>query len=268
MKSFDEIKHKIDIEFKEMFSSSSALLEISDEIMRKMNEKSLLNTTSPPFKKCSAILFGEAYSRFLSIKILCENGMSRCALVILRSLMNLFFIFHWILCDDPEERNERSKRYLGWSWRMWQNMINEAPDNYDAQFKEEVKNNLSEVENFYKFKRKEKIIDAKHWHEPISIFKMADDAGLKEHYEQGYKALSWIEHLDPTATLPRAKTGVMKFDPDYDPDSDKKYFSQALILNISYFQNICQHMSKVFNLNMEDDFERFSDVIKNFQGLL
>jgi hypothetical protein len=71
-------------------------------------------------------------------------------------------------------------------------MINEAPDNYDAQFKEEVKNNLREVEKFYKIKRKVKgivkIIDAKHWHEPISIFKMADDAGLKEHYEQGYKA--------------------------------------------------------------------------------
>ena len=218
--------------------------------MRKMNEKSLLNTTSPPFKKCSAILFGEAYSRFLSIKILCENGMSRCALVILRSLMNLFFIFHWILCDDPEERNERSKRYLGWSWRIWQSMINEAPDNYDAQFKEEVKNNLNEVETFYKFKRKVKgivkIIDAKHWHEPISIFKMADDAGLKEHYEQGYKALSWIEHLDPTATLPRAKTGVLKFDPDYDPESDKNYFSQALIIKSLLFSKYLSTYVKDF----------------------
>jgi hypothetical protein len=150
MKSVDEIKQKISIEFKEMFSTSRKLLDISHEIMRKMNEKSLLNTASPPFEKCSAILFGEAYSRFLSIKILCENGMSRCALVVLRSLMNLFFIFHWI-CDDLEKRNERSKRYLGWSWRIWQNMIDESPDNYDAKFKEEVKNNLSEVEKFYKF---------------------------------------------------------------------------------------------------------------------
>jgi hypothetical protein len=268
MKPLDEIKHNIEIEFKEMFSSSDVLLEISDEIMRKMNEKNLLNTTSPPYKKCSAILFGEAYSRFLSIKILCESGMSRCALVILRSLMNLFFIFHWILCDDPEERNERSKRYLGWSWKMWQSMINDTPDNYDDHFKEEVKNNLSEVEKFYKFKRKVKgivkIIDAKHWHEPITIFAMADEAGLKEHYEQGYKALSWIEHLDPTVTLPRAKTGVMKFDPDYDPESDKNYFSQALVLNLSYFKNICQQISKIFNLSMEDDIERISGVNKYF----
>jgi hypothetical protein len=51
MKSIDKIKHKINIEFKEIFSSSDALLEISDELMRKMNEKSLLNTTSPPLKK-------------------------------------------------------------------------------------------------------------------------------------------------------------------------------------------------------------------------
>jgi hypothetical protein len=79
------------------------------------------------------------------------------------------------------------------------------------------------------------------------------------------KVIKRIEHLDSTVTLPRTRTGVMKFDPDYDMESDKNYFSQALILNLSYFQNICQHMSKIFNLNMEDDLERFSDVIHNFQ---
>ncbi len=250
-----------------MFSSSMTLLEMADTIMREMNEKSLLDKTSPPFNKCAAILFGEAYGRFLSIIILCKNGMSRCALVILRSLMNLFFIFHWILCDDLEKRDERSKRYLGWSWKIWQDSIDRAPDNYGTEFKVEVKNNLSEVENLYKFKKKGKLVEAKHWHEPISIYEMADNAGLSEHYKQGYKALSWIDHLDPVAVLPRAKTGIIKFDPDYDPDSDKKYFSQPILLNLSYFRNICQSMSEIFNLNLKGDLEKFSDVIKNFENM-
>ncbi|MDP3181905.1 MAG: DUF5677 domain-containing protein [Desulfobaccales bacterium] len=264
MKSIDEIKRKINIDFNEMLSSSNTLLEMADGIMREMNEDSLLQTTSPSFKKCAAILFGEAYGRFLSIRMLCENGMSRCALVILRSLMNLFFIFHWI-CDDPVKRNERSERYLGWSWKLWQDLINEAPDNYDTEFIAEVKNNLSKVEELYKFKRKNKLVKAKHWHEPITIYQMARDAGLSEHYEQGYKALSWIDHLDPIATLPRAKTGILKFDPDYDPDSDKKYFFQGLLLNLSYFRNICQSMTEIFNLSTQDDFDKFSEVIKNFE---
>jgi len=250
-----------------MFFSSITLLEMADEIMRKMNEGSLLNTLSPPSKKCAAILFGEAYGRFLSIKLLCENGMSRCALVILRSLMNLFFIFHWILCDDLKNRDERSKRYLGWSWKLWQDLIDEAPDNYDSEFKKEVANNLHEVGNFYKFKKRGKLVKAKHWHEPIRIYEMANIAGLSEHYEQGYKSLSCIDHLDPTTVLPRAKTGIIKFDPDYDPDSDKKYFYQALLINLSYFRNICQSMSEIFNLNMTDDFKKFSNVIKKFEGM-
>jgi len=177
--------------------------------------------------------------------------------------MNLFFIFHWI-CDDSEKRHERGKRYLGWNWKIWQDLINEAPDNYDAEFIKEVKDNLSEVKNFYQFKKKNKLKKAKHWHEPVTIYQMASDAGLSEHYEQGYKALSWIDHLDPIATLPRAKTGILRFDPDYDPENDKQYFYQALLSNLSYFQNICQSMSEIFNLNMEDDLEKISNVIKNF----
>jgi len=266
MKYIDEIKQKINIDFIEMLSSSNTLLEMADEVMRKMNEDGSLQTTSPPFKRCAAILFGEAYSRFLSIKMLCENGMSRCALVVLRTLMNLFFIFHWI-CDDPVKRNERGERYLGWSWKLWQDLINEDPDNYDADFKEEVKNNLSKVGGLYKYKNKKtkKLVQAKHWHEPIKIYEMAVDTGLLEHYEQGYRALSWIDHLDPTTTLPRAKTGILKFDPDYDPDSDKKYFFEALLGNLSYFWDICESMTRLFNLNMEDDFEKLSEVINNFK---
>jgi hypothetical protein len=96
------------------------------------------------------------------------------------------------------------------------------------------------------------------------VYDMAENTGLKEHYEQGYRALSWIDHLDPTTTLPRVKTGILKFDPDYDPDIDKKYFTEALNLNLSYFRNICQSIAEIFNLTMKDDFEKFSKIIKNF----
>lgn len=265
MKSIDEIKARINNDFNELLSSSRDLLQIANKIMIKMNDEDLLHARSKPFEKCAAILFGEAYGRFLSIKMLCEEGMVRCALIILRSLMNFFFIFHWIICEDVEKRDERSRRYLGWAWKMWQNLINEAADNYDKEFIEELKNNLAEVDHLYKFRKKGKLVEAKHWHEPISIYKMAKNAGLSEHYEQGYKALSWIDHLDPIATLPRAQTGILKFDPDYDPDSDKQYFFQAILLNLSYFRNICQSMTEIFNLPMKNDLVKFADLIKNFE---
>lgn len=117
----------------------------------------------------------------------------------------------------------------------------------------------------YKFKQKRESKKAKHWHEPITIYQIVKDAGLLEHYEQGYRALSWIDHLDPIATLPRTRTGMLKFDPDYDPKSDRKYFSQALLLNLSYFRNICQSLTEIFNLRMKDDLIKFTEVVKNIE---
>jgi hypothetical protein len=79
---------------------------------------------------------------------------------------------------------------LGWSWKLWQDLINEAPENYDPEFIKEVQENLSKVSKLYEFKKKGHLVKARHWHEPIKIYEMAVDTGLSEHYEQRYRALS------------------------------------------------------------------------------
>ena len=255
------LRNTIYNEFNELLASYDDLYFLAEKIMDEMESKNSLRTTSPIYEKVCAILFSEAYSRFPAIKTLCEDGLSHSALIVLRSLLNLFFIFHWI---SHKHTNARAKRYLGWYWKTMMYNIKNDPSNYDKEFKKEVRNNYRSIKHLYIYKRKSKCQlkrkKARFWYDPLTIDKMAKDVGLEEHYKQGYKPLSWVEHLDPTVTLLRAKTGKITFDPGF----DKIFMHQALLMSLSYFRNICESITTIFNLEIKKEIEKLAEPIPRF----
>jgi hypothetical protein len=109
MEKLTELIAKIYNEFKDLLDASGRLYAVAQITMEQMNKKGALRTTSKSYEKAAAILFAEAYSRFFSVKLLCEHGMGRSALIVERSMLNLFIILNWIL---NKQKKARGKRYI------------------------------------------------------------------------------------------------------------------------------------------------------------
>ena len=258
MRTRTELRKQIYEEFKEIFDLTNELLRIAQTIMVEMNKKGGLKEDSQNHEKAVAILFGQAYSRFLAVKLLCEDGMGDASLIVLRSLLNLFIMFYWIL---KKQREARAKRYIGWYWKELKSRIRLAPGSYDIIRKREAQRNYRSLRHLYTYTVKDraagirKRVQAKFWYAPWTIERMAKDVGLENHYENGYRILSWVEHVDPTHALLKVKTGKIVLDPGF----DKKILSESLIMNFSYFREICATINKTFSLGQ-------SDVLRHLAG--
>ncbi len=264
MVSRADLRKQIYEEFKEILDATNKLVRVAQSLMVAVNQKGGLKEQSYNHEKAAAILFSQAYGRFLAVKVLCEDGMGDAALIVLRSLLNLFFIFHWILAKHKESRG---KRYMGWYWRTWKKRIQLEPANYDAARKREVRRNYRMLRHLYTYRVKDrasgkfKRVEAKFWYSPWTIERMAKEIGLEQHYEDGYRILSWAEHIDPNHAFFKIKAGQISSDPLF----DKRILNECLVMNFSYFREICATIDKLFSLGKTQTFTDLADQQKSFK---
>ncbi len=264
MRTRADLREEIYDEFKEIFDSTNEPLRTAQSLMAEMNQKGGLKEESLNHEKAAAILFGQAYSRFLAVKLLCEDAMGDASLIVLRSLLNLFIMFHWIL---EKQKEARAKRYIGWYWRELMSRIRLAPASYDALRKKEVRKNYRTLRHLYTYTVKDrasgkrKRMQAKFWYAPWTIERMAKDVGLDNHYEDGYRILSWVEHIDPTHALLKIKSGKIMFDPAF----DKKILNESLVMSFSYFREICATIDELFSLGKGEVLRDLGERQKSFK---
>jgi hypothetical protein len=147
-------------------------------------------------------------------------------------------------------------------------IIKKEPSSYSKDFRKEVLENYKSICHLYQFQVKNNktgkisIKKSRHWHEPKTIEHMANEIGLKKHYDSGYRPLSWIEHANPTDTLLKAKTGIIKFEPTF----DKMILTEALLLNFSYFRYICESVNGLFHLDQGGTLKQFAKELKELEN--
>jgi hypothetical protein len=264
MKTRAGLRKEIYDEFKGILDSTNELVRVAQGMMAEMNQRGVLRPDSTSHEKASAVLFSEAYSRFLAVKLLCEDAMGNMSCIVLRSLLNLFIMFHWI---SKKRKEARAKRYVGWYWKMWKDKIALAPSSYDPGRRREVEKNYNAIRHLYFYRVKDKATGkfkrklAKSWYEPWTIERMAKDVGLEGHYEDGYRILSRIEHVDPTHVLLKSQTGKITLDPCF----DRAVLNESLVMNFSYFRSICATIDKAFSLGKEEVLRNLAQRQKSFK---
>jgi len=149
MKSRQELRDAIYSEFKNTLDSTNELVRIAGEMMTEISKQGGVNVNSTNYKKAAAVLFSEAFSRFLAVKLLCEDAMSDMSLIMLRSQLNLFFIFYWIL---SKRRESRAKRYLGWHWKTLRERINQNPSVFPSDIRIEARLQYRSVRHLLTYK--------------------------------------------------------------------------------------------------------------------
>lgn len=261
-----QLRRRVYEEFKTILDPTNELVGVAQDMMESMNKKGAVSLDSTPIEKTTAVLFTEAYSRFLAVKLLCEDGMGTMSLIVLRSLLNLFFMFYWILTDSI---GSRIRRYIGWGWKRLKENIDESPSDYSTELKRQARDEyeFAKKKNLYTFRIRDKRTGryrrkrAKYWHEPKTIIQMAGEIGLVDHYDDAYRPLSWVEHIDPYYVMSRAIGGKIKLDPGF----DDTVLYKALAGNFTYFRQICEKVNDVFSLGKGKVLKDFAKQQKNFK---
>lgn len=262
MRTRQELRNGIYEEFSEILDASNELIGTADGMKMAINEKGVLNLYREKHELVAGILFADAYSRFIGVKILCEEGLGNVSQTVLRSLFNLLFEFHWILQDKSEER---AQRYLGWFWKKAFDHMTQFSSDYDVKSKKVIRDNYKIVKHFYTHRIKKhgkvKIRRANRWYYPSTVEGMAKDAGLALLYEKGYRELSKAEHVDPEYLLRL----LQKWEIKSDPGLDKPILNEALVMNFSCFLNICQTVDSSFSLGKSEVLDKFVERQNRFK---
>jgi hypothetical protein len=215
-------------------------------------------------QKISLFHYARALNLLQSIKVLCSEGYATEAMIILRSLLNLFINIKWLTSEEIDycSVNYRMKRFADYDVvfrkKHKDNIIKFCPgvisENEHAYFDEEF-------EEIVKKYPKEANFDPKFW-SGKNIFEMASEVSLENEYRILYSQLSEMEHTGPSSKnqyIDFSHEGKMRIN----TGPKDKDITKVLVTAFSYFLDVNAITHSVFNLEFDD-----LEIIKSeFNGL-
>lgn len=188
--SEEELRHQTRGRFPTHFQHAYRLYDLAHGALNGFNRE-----VETAYERATLLICGKAFKSYYAILYLCEVAHTEDAGVILRSLFNLLVIQRWLRIDDSEAK---SKKYLGWFWVVMYESIEHdraivSPD-LAAMVKEQYNNHKA----LFEFQERGQAGMSKKWYQPEvnTIEQMAEQVGLKDHYEGIYRPLSSLEHSD------------------------------------------------------------------------
>lgn len=204
-----------------------------------------------------------------AIYALVTQGLAREAMVILRSLLNLFINIKWLNTGDTKKRFERfadfevvfkklALREIVAHGDIWDQIKNENIDVHDKDF-QSVKNkyNLQKSKDFFNWSGK-------------SIFKMASEEGvdMEKQYRIIYGMLSAIEHTGPGSIghyLDHSQKGITQIKAG--PRDEN--IDLVLITALEYYFHLKAIVHNIFGVEwatFESDQEAFLGIRRKYWG--
>ena len=194
---------------------------------------------------------------------LCLQGLATEAMVILRSLLNLYINLKWLTAGDTKKRFERFDDFEVIFKKLAMDDIIQQGDIWD-----EIKNDNLTVHDkeFERIKKKYKLRERKNFFNWTgkSIYKMANDKGvnLGKEYKIIYGNLSSIEHTGPDLVrsyLDDSENGITNIK----PASRDENIDLALITALEYYFGVKAITHNIFDLswnNIKSVEQIFSDL--------
>jgi hypothetical protein len=256
MQTREELMGKISEELKEYFVATRELTGVADQMKEVINDKRVLTPDSDERHIVVTLLFAEAYSRFVAIQLLCEQGFGHSSWATLRGLLELLIIFTWL---TKETSGERIRKYMQWTWIEKYREMRDRPLLFDPGEKKLIEAKYREVRGVFAYQVKDhrtgkvKMKEPKRWYEPKTIEELAREAKLTEQYDKGYRFLSKVVHVEPLYLLGR----IRDFNIEYDPGFYKGVLVEALVMSFSYFLNICRETNDILSLGKSETLSSF-----------
>src|SRR6266849_1163312 len=231
--------------YKNHFSLANGLLRYAEDLMRNGTKAD----KDSKYAHAMALLTGKAYKSYLSSIHLASQGLIEDMGVIVRSLLNLCIVAHWI---SDANREARARRYIGWFWIEMFRMTNSIPAPSDV--KEQIDKMYRANKGLFQSRnRSGKLLIWTHWHNS-SIKQMATETGMPHYYNGYYVPLSATEHSSALSYFGMAASKT-NGDEMVIALGDHRFLSEYLKCAFVCFADVLALWNDVFKVAKEADFQ-------------
>lgn len=186
------------------------------------------------------LIFPRAYKSYDSIRRLCEVALCEDAAVILRCLLNLLVVTRWISLDPKA----RAEKYLRWYWIEMHREAEGAQGLVPASHLKEIQTKYAAYKSLFEYtdpKGQVKVVKQWYMPEANSILDMFKEVAMEDHYNEGYRPLSGVEHSDAMAYF--AMVGGSE------TSADRRVLAiQSDLFVPAYLRNAFQYFGDIFKL--------------------
>lgn len=199
-----------------------------------------------------------------SIRYLCSIGYGAEALVLLRSLLNLYINIKWLTKDNANERMRRYADFEMVNKFVFVNSISKSgqfDEKWNAEC-EKLKEAVEPVLEKYQLRRK---VDNLHKWSGKSIRAMADEVSLTSDYVMLYGHLSEVEHTGPAMVEKYLESDDEQTVLKVGPSGEDIHL--AMLSTIEYFLGVIDCVSCVVAVewdNESSDLKTFQDLQKKY----
>ena len=204
--------------------------------------------TPDAYKTAIALIMAKAVKSHFSVIKLCEFAHTEDAGVVVRCLLNLYFIATWLGKDNSIGRG---KRYLAWYWIAMHRLMCSSETDVPNEWKEEIERQFQAHKET--FLSKGEIVWK--WHQPEvnSIKQMSTDAGLQKEYDEIYAYLSSLEHSDSLSYFGMLRAVGGKYDLNVHDDRMIPFY---LFHSFRYFGELFKIWNGEFRVVNQEELER------------
>jgi hypothetical protein len=245
----DFLMHK----YRDLFDFAERAIEKGPSFLAGKNANS-------PEKQVTLFHFVRAMYLLEGIHVLCTHGLATEAMVLLRSLLNLYINIKWLTATDVAQRFERFADFEVIFRKLAIQRVIDHGDIWDQIKDEDLSvhdQNFESIKKKYSLAKREDLFN---W-SGKSIFEMASEQGvdLEKDYRIIYSRLSSIEHTGPESVrdyLDDSDTGATKIKAG--PRDEN--IDLVLLTALEYYFNVKAIAHNAFDLewpNLENDKEAF-----------
>jgi hypothetical protein len=202
-----------------------------------------------------------------AIYALCKQGLATEAMVLLRSLLNLFINIKWLTKEDCEKRFERYADFEVIYKKLSIDTLFEHGEIWDEIEKPEINihdEDFEKIKNKYELKNRR---DYFNW-SGKTIYQMAKDVTLEKEYAIIYGRLSSREHTSPDSVRDYLETSEKGFT-EIKQVKKAKDIDLVLLTALQYYYQIKAILHDIFSIEWRDmkSYEKeFSDLQNKYWG--
>ncbi|MCK9439170.1 MAG: DUF5677 domain-containing protein [Patescibacteria group bacterium] len=212
----------------------------------------------PKHKKDAFFLFAVAKSKktLEAISLLCQKGFGEDAVILSRSVLELYFSLKYILSVGDDSLAER---FFEYDWVVRKEMYDKNQLNFNLNMDHKVIQEI--IKQYNRVQRKYNFDPKKGWSD-ISTYKMAEKFGLKGVYNTWYKISCMLSHPNPRSTNEYFKEGNKK-ELTLSISPSNNLVNESLLSSVFVCLEILKEFNHYFLKNLDNELNKIEDIIKS-----
>jgi len=210
------------------------------------------------YKKDVFFLFAVAKSKktLEAVSLLCQKGFGEDAVILSRSILELYFSLKYILSVGDDSLAER---FFEYDWVVRKEMYDKNQPNFNSNMDDKK---IQEIIKQYNRVQKKYNFDFKKGWSDINTYEMAKRFGFKGVYDTWYKISCTLSHPNPRSTNEYFK-GENKKELTLSIGPSNNLVNESLLSSVFVCLEILKEFNHYFSKNLDNELNKIEDIVKS-----